>query len=50
MDDEVGDESVVVAHNEEQEKEDGLPAEDREKDVPEDVVLEEDVPEEDVPE
>ena len=46
MDDEVGDEGVVVAHNKEKEKEDGLPeAEDREKVVPEDVVLEEDVPE-----
>ena len=44
MDDEVGDEDVIVAHNEEEEKEDGLPEaekEDREKDVSEDV-LEED--------
>ena len=44
MDDEVGDEDVVVAHNEEEEKEDGLPEaekEDREKDMSEDV-LEED--------
>ena len=44
MDDEVGDEGVVVAHNEEEEKEDGLPEaekEDREKDMSEDV-LEED--------
>ena len=39
--DEVGDEGVVVAHNEEEEKEDGLPeAEDREKDMPEEDVLE----------
>ena len=44
MDNEVGDEGVVVAHNEEEEKEDGLPEaekEDREKDMSEDV-LEED--------
>ena len=44
MDNEVGDEDVVVAHNEEEEKEDGLPEaekEDREKDMSEDV-LEED--------
>ena len=45
MDDEVGDEGVVVAHNEEEEKEDGLPEaekEDREKDMPEEDMLEED--------
>ena len=44
MDGEVGYEGVVVAHNEEEEKEDGLPEaekEDREKDMSEDV-LEED--------
>ena len=42
MDDEVGDEDVVVAHNEEEEKEDGLPKaekEVREKDVPKADVL-----------
>ena len=45
MGDEVGDEGVVVAHNEEEEKEDRLPKaekEDREKDMPEEDVLEED--------
>ena len=45
MDDEVGDEDVIVAHNEEEEKEDGLPEtekEDREKHMPEEDVLEED--------
>ena len=44
MDGEVGDEDIIVAHNEEEEKEDGLPEaekEDREKDMSEDV-LEED--------
>ena len=48
MDDKVGDEGVVVAHNEEEEKEDGLPeAEDREKDMPEEDCLRmTDVPEE----
>ena len=38
MDEEVGDEGVVVAHNKEEEKEDGLPEaeeEDREKGMPE---------------
>ena len=45
MDDEVGDEGVVVVHNEQEEKEDGLSEaemEDREKDMPEEDVLEED--------
>ena len=45
MDNEVGDEGVVVSHNKEEEKEDGLPEaekEDREKDMPEEDVLEED--------
>ena len=47
MGDDVGDEGVVVAHNEEEEKEDGLPeAEDRKKDRPKEDMLEEYVLEE----